>query len=231
MRKLPRLLSIATFVLAGLSVCVLGQGAPVGTAVAQVRPADGEPRASQPADQDKSEATANVKIIVGERVLIGPASAPEHHGASLFLPVVSIARALGDEASVNPATHTVSVRRQNGVAADFSAQTHQVRENGAVILLVSAAAEIVFPLDGEQLMVPLEVTAALLDVSIIVEDSGQTVRIHRGTPPDQTVRQGAASSCGPGSSSRSSRGSWRAAQASSSTAMAGRSARWAGYPE
>ncbi|HEY9232993.1 MAG TPA: hypothetical protein VIS78_12630, partial [Blastocatellia bacterium] len=157
-----------------------------------VRPADGEPRTSQPADQDKSEATANVKIIVGERVLIGPASAPEPHGASLFLPVVSIARALGDEASVNPATHTVSVRRQNGVAADFSAQTHQVRENGAVILLVSSAAEIAFPLDGEQLMLPLEVVAALLDVSIIVEDSGQTIRIHRGAPPDQTVRQGAA---------------------------------------
>src|SRR5581483_896416 len=188
MRSMARLLWIAALMLAGLSVCGLGQRVPDGAAVAQVRQADGEPKASQPADQDNSSAAANPKIIVGERVLIGPASAPERHGASLFLPVVSIARALGDEASVNPAARTISVRRQNGVAADFSAQTHQVRENGAVILLVSSAAEIVFPLDAEQLMLPLEVAAALLDVSIIVEDSGQTVRIHRGTPPDQTVR-------------------------------------------
>lgn len=170
----------------------MGRRVPDDAAVAQVRQTDGEPKASQPADQDHSSTAANPKIIVGERVLIGPASAPERHGDSLFLPVISIARALGDEASVNPVARTVSVRRQNGVAADFSAQTHQVRENGAVILLVSSAAEIVFPLDGEQLMLPLEVTAALLDVAIIVEDSGQMVRIHRGTPPDQTVRQGAA---------------------------------------
>ncbi|HJQ27527.1 MAG TPA: hypothetical protein VKA60_26815 [Blastocatellia bacterium] len=170
MRSQTCLLLIAAFVLAGLPVCAAGQSA----------------------DQDKSEVTANTRIMVGERVLIGPASAPEHHGATVFLPVVSIARALGDEASVNPAARTASVRRQNGVAADFSAQTHQVRENGAVILLISSAAEIVFPLDGEQLMLPLEVVAALLDVSIIVEDSGQTIRIHRGAPAGQTVRQGAA---------------------------------------
>jgi hypothetical protein len=200
MRRLARL-SLWLFVaivLAGLPCggqggSALGQSAPGGP-VAQARQQDAEPRVTKTAVDQGSPATAvaSAKIFVGERVLVGPASSPERHGASLFLPVVSIARALGDEASVNPTARTVSVRRQNGVAADFSAATNQVRENGAVTLLISSSAEIVFPPNGEQLMLPVEVVAALLDISIIAENSGQAIRINRGAPAENAVRQGAA---------------------------------------
>ncbi|HEU4390822.1 MAG TPA: hypothetical protein VFV34_23660, partial [Blastocatellia bacterium] len=51
-------------------------------------------------------------IFVGDRVLTGPSSTVEKRGSRPFLPVVGIARLLGDSVTVNQVTRTVDVQRQ-----------------------------------------------------------------------------------------------------------------------
>src|SRR5687767_15003881 len=84
-------------------------------------------------------------IIVNERALVGPNSAAQLRGGRLFLPIATIAEALGDTISVDATPRTVTVRRQTGIAAVFNAPLNEVRENGAVILTVSGTADLVFP--------------------------------------------------------------------------------------
>ena len=119
-------------------------------------------------------------ILVGDRALTGPSSTVEKRGSRPFLPVVGIARLLGDVITVNQVTRTVDVQRQTGVTAVYSAPLNQVLENGAVVLVVAESADITFPPNGEDLMLPVEIISALLDVSVIVESGGRTVRIRRG---------------------------------------------------
>lgn len=132
--------------------------------------------------------TRQMTIIVGDRPLSGRVSLPQQRGARLFLPVTAIARALGDQISVAIQSRRVEVRRQTGVLADFNSPLNQVRENGAVILVVSNTADVVFTPDPEDLMLPVEIIAPLLDVSIIVD--ALTVRITRGKPGSGSVRDG-----------------------------------------
>jgi hypothetical protein len=129
-------------------------------------------------------------IIVNGQTLTGPNSFAQQRGARLFLPVASIAQALGDVIQTDATSRTVTARRQNGIVADFSAQLNQVRENGSVTLAISGSADIVFPLDAQELMLPAEIVAALLDVSIRREE-GRAIRINRGTAAAETVRAGA----------------------------------------
>jgi hypothetical protein len=119
-------------------------------------------------------------ILVGDRALTGPSSTVEKRGSRAFLPVVGIARLLGDSVTVNLVTRTVDVQRQTGVTAVFSAPLNQVLENGAVVLVVAESADITFPPNAEELMLPVEIISALLDVSVIVESGGRTVRVRRG---------------------------------------------------
>lgn len=103
-------------------------------------------------------------IIVNERALVGPNSAAQLRGGRLFLPVASIAQALGDTLSSDSTQRIVTIRRQNGTTAVFNAPLNEVRENGAVILTVSGTAELVFPPTPDELMLPAEIVSALLDV-------------------------------------------------------------------
>ncbi|PYS27722.1 MAG: hypothetical protein DMF75_19855, partial [Acidobacteria bacterium] len=144
--------------------------------------------ASDPAQQSKSFPEATV-IIVNGGTLAGPNSSAQQRGGRLFLPVASIARALGDVIQSDATSRVVTVRRQGGIAAEFSAQLNQVRENGSVTLAISATADIVFPPDVQELMLPVEIVAALLDVSIQREE-GRAIRITRGGPQAGTVRPG-----------------------------------------
>jgi hypothetical protein len=130
-------------------------------------------------------------ITVGGRTLTGPNSAAQYRGGRLFLPVTSVARALGDRVGVDAASGTVTVQRQTGVTADFSAQLRQVRENGSVVLAVGGAADIVFPPDAEGLMLPAEIVSALLDASVVVDEAARVVRVTRGDVRAETVRDGA----------------------------------------
>ncbi len=141
---------------------------------------------------------SDATIIVNGRALTGPLSFPQQRGDRSFLPLASIARALGDKVSLNMQSRTVEVRRQTGVVADFNAQLNQVRENGSVILAVANTADIVFPPNPDELMLPIEIIAALLDISVIVDATARAVRITRGLTPTDTVRAGARQEPGNG---------------------------------
>src|SRR5688572_15915490 len=75
-------------------------------------------------------------IIVNERALVGPNSAAQLRGGRLYLPVATIAQALGDSLSSDSTLRVVTIRRQNGTTAVFNAPLNEVRENGAIILTV-----------------------------------------------------------------------------------------------
>lgn len=143
---------------------------------------------ADPAPQSTRLPEASV-IIVNGRTLAGPNSLAQQRGGRLLLPVASIARALADMLESNASTRTVTVRRQSGIVADFNAELNQVRENGSVTLAISGTADIVFPPNTQELMLPVEIVAALLDVSVQREE-GRAIRITRGMTPAETVRVG-----------------------------------------
>src|ERR1700742_692906 len=120
----------------------------------------GNARASAEANQETAV------IIVNERALAGPNSTVQLRGGRLFLPVATIAQALGDTLSFDAALRLVTVRRQTGTTAIFNAPLNEVRENGAVVLTVSGTADLIFPPTPNELMLPAEIVAALLDVTV-----------------------------------------------------------------
>ncbi|HYY56515.1 MAG TPA: hypothetical protein VE842_04230 [Pyrinomonadaceae bacterium] len=130
-------------------------------------------------------------IIVDGRSLAGPFSLPQQRGGRMFLPVVGIARALGDTITVRASARTVEVLRRTGISADFNAELSQVRENGSVILAVSTSADIIFPPNPEELMLPVEIISALLDVSIRLDEGTRAIQVTRGPLHADTVRAGA----------------------------------------
>lgn len=140
---------------------------------------------------ETSAEAQNAAINVGGRQLSGPNSSAQKRDGRFFLPVASIARALGDVISVDAQTRTIEVRRQTGTTADFNARLGEIRENGAVILVTSGAAEIVFPPNAEELMLPVEIVAELLAVSIRFDESEQAILVMRGEAQADTVRTGA----------------------------------------
>ena len=136
-----------------------------------------------------SEPQKTSVIIVNERALVGPNSSAQLRGGRLFLPVATIAQALGDTLSSDPALRIVTVRRQNGTTAVFNAALNEVRENGAVVLTVSGTADLVFPPTANELMLPAEIVAALLDV-IVRRDESQATVISRKNIPSANIRMG-----------------------------------------
>ncbi len=132
----------------------------------------------------------NITITVNDRTLTGPLSIPQQRGNRLFLPAVSIARALGDSATVDSAARKLEVHRHTGVVANFDARQNQVRENGSTVMVVSDTADIVFPPNPDELMLPIEILTPLLDISIILDQTTGTVRITQG-PVTAAVRPGA----------------------------------------
>lgn len=139
----------------------------------------------------KSAEPQGATIVVDGRTLAGPFSFPQQRGGRMFLPVVGIARALGDSINVKAEARTVEVLRRTGVRADFNAELSQVRESGSVILALSSTADIIFPPNAEELMLPVEIVSALLDVSIRLDDAARSVEITRGPARAETVRTGA----------------------------------------
>jgi hypothetical protein len=138
-----------------------------------------------------SDLPKGATIIVADRVLTGSFSLGQQRGNRTFLPAASIAQALGDAVTVDPAARSVRVHRQTGIVADFNAQRNQILENGSIVMVVSDTADIVFPPRAEELMLPIEIVAPLLDVSIIVDQASKAVRITRGQTGPDTVRAGA----------------------------------------
>ena len=131
----------------------------------------------------------NSIIIVNERSLVGPNSAAQLRGGRLFLPVATVAQALGDTLSFDPQQRIVTIRRQNGTTGVFNAPLNEVRENGALILTVSGTADLVFPPTSNELMLPAEIVAALLDV-VVRRDVNQAIVISRKGIQADNIRTG-----------------------------------------
>lgn len=144
--------------------------------------ADSDLYAKAETGADNSEQKQNLTIVVNGRTLTGLNSSPQMRSGRLFLPVVSIADALGDSVSVETTSRIVTVRRQNAVAADFNAQTGQVTENGSVVLAVSGAAEIIFPPNPAELTLPAEIVSQLLGVSIRLDETVRAIVVTRDQP-------------------------------------------------
>ena len=138
----------------------------------------------------KTGAQETSVIIVNERALVGPNSAAQLRGGRLFLPVATIAQALGDTFSSDSTLRVVTIRRQDGQTAIFNAPLNEVRENGAVILTVSGTADLVFPPTPNDLMLPAEIVAALLDVTVRRDESNAIVISRKGIQAE-TIRPGA----------------------------------------
>src|SRR5215211_7801261 len=128
----------------------------------------------------KTGAQEGSVIIVNERALVGPNSAAQLRGGRLFLPIATIAQALGDTISSDATSRIVTIRRQNGTIAVFNAPLNQVRENGSLILTVSGTADLVFPPTPDELMLPAEIVAALLDVTVRRDESQAIVITRKG---------------------------------------------------
>lgn len=139
--------------------------------------------------------TEAFRITVEGRPLTGPFSAPRLRGERLLLPLASIARALGDVVQVDATARTVRVLRRSGVKAEFDSPLDLVRENGATVLVLSSTADIDFPPQPEALMLPVEITSALLDASIHLDAAARLVSVRRGQAA--TVYAGTTRRSGP----------------------------------
>jgi Copper amine oxidase N-terminal domain len=143
-----------------------------------------KPPTPKPAPQETSV------IIVNERTLVGPNSSIQQRGGRLLLPIATIAQALGDTFSADSTQRVVTIRRQNGIVAVFNAPLNEVRENGAVVLTVSGTADLVFPPNPNELMLPAEIVSALLEVTVRRDESNAIVISRKGVQAD-TIRTGA----------------------------------------
>ncbi len=142
-------------------------------------------------ETENPELAQNLIIVVNGRTLAGLNSSPQQRNGRLFLPVVSIANSLGDTVNVETTSRVITVRRQTGIAADFNAELNQIRENGSVVLVVSNTAEIIFPPNPAELMLPIEIVSELLGVSVRLDEAAKAIVITRGQTQAETVRNGA----------------------------------------
>ena len=139
-------------------------------------------------DVPRPEQTQFVAIVVNGRTLTGPNSSANRRDGHIFLPVMSVARALGDAINVDIAARSISVRRQTGVASDFDARLGRVRENGSVILTVTGSNEIIFTPTTEELLLPVEIASAIFGVSIRYDDAANSVIVNRGQAATQQTQ-------------------------------------------
>lgn len=119
--------------------------------------------------------TGNLRVVVAGRTL-PPSIQAERRGSQILIPVVPIARELGYSVSVNNSSETIQVRRV-GIEAEFSKQTAEVRENGITITGVAVTADIFFPPNPDFLLLPIEIAAPLLNVSISIDSQENLVKI------------------------------------------------------
>ncbi len=117
----------------------------------------------------------SLRVLVTGREL-PPAVRAEVRGAKTLLPVAPVARELGYVVNIDAAAQIVTVRRV-GVDAEFSRQTAEIRENGITITAVPFAAEVNFTVPADNLLLPLEILAPLLNVSAIVDNDKNAVYI------------------------------------------------------
>ena len=144
--------------------------------------------------KDNQIDSASWRIVVDGRQLVGPFATVAFDGRDVRLPLVPIAEMLGDQVEVNVQARTVTLARQDGVKVEFRAQTGEVRENGAPVL-VSTGTVVQFTEPAESLRLPQQLVMGLLDASVAVDHQRKEVRIQRGVPlaaQPKVTRQGVA---------------------------------------
>lgn len=114
-------------------------------------------------------------VVISGRTL-PPDAAAQIRGRRVLLPVAAIAAELGYAFEADSRTETVSVLRA-GVRARFVKPTGEVSENGVVLTSVHGLADIMFPPNPRDLLLPAEVVAPLLAVSVSVEREHNLVRV------------------------------------------------------
>lgn len=136
-------------------------------------------------------ASGSFPILVNGRTLTGPESQAQERGGKIYVPVVSIASALGHTISVDTSSRTIKVIRQTGVTAIFDSSIGQVLENGSAILAISNSNEIGFTPNGIGMMLPLELASSLFEVSMHYDVDQKTLIVRRGIAgPVQMVQTG-----------------------------------------
>ena len=116
-----------------------------------------------------------LRVFVTGREL-PPTVRAEIRGSQTLLPIVPITRELGYSFTIDETAGIFRVRRV-GVDAEFSKQTSEVRENGVTVTAVPFAAEVNFAVPADSLMLPLEIVAPLLNVSVTVDNEKNSVKI------------------------------------------------------
>src|SRR5215831_11165687 len=123
--------------------------------------------------------SVTMTITVAGRNLATSAPA-QVRGSRLLIPVVAVATELGYAINVDTAAETVVVRR-SGIDASFTKQTAEIRENGNVTAVLSGMADISFPPNKSDLLLPIEAVAPLLAVSITIDREHGIIRIEPET--------------------------------------------------
>ncbi len=128
-------------------------------------------------------------VVVNGTKLTGPNTSAERRGGRIMIPVAAVAKGLGDTIVVDAAGRNVTVRRQTGATAELNGRLGQIREAGSLILTISNSGEIVFTPNIEELLLPIEIAAALFDASIRYDADKNAVVVSRGqtlSTPSQT---------------------------------------------
>ncbi|CAN5372976.1 hypothetical protein BH10ACI3_BH10ACI3_20560 [soil metagenome] len=131
-------------------------------------------------------------IIVNGRTLTGPNTGASRRNGRILIPAAAVARALGDQLSVDIAASKIAVRRQSGLVAEFDARLGRVSENGSLVLMVTSSGVIIFSPNTDDIQLPVEIIAGLFDVAIRYDETKKAVVITRG----QTAVQSAATNNG-----------------------------------
>ena len=129
-------------------------------------------------------------IVVNGRTLTGPNSSGRAISGRIMIPMASVARALGDFMNASPQNRSITVVRQTGMSARFDARLGQVVENGASVLAVSNSGEINFSLNADEILLPMEIAAALFDASFRVDPILNKVLVSRGQIAEGVATQG-----------------------------------------
>lgn len=119
-------------------------------------------------------------ITVNGRALTGPNSSAQMRDGRIYIPVASLARALGDSVTIDPANRSISVLLQTGVRTSFDAASGQILENGSLVLSISSPGLIVISPFLDELMLPAEIVSPLFGVGLKYEREKNTVQITRG---------------------------------------------------
>ncbi|MEJ7623868.1 MAG: hypothetical protein WKF34_07725 [Pyrinomonadaceae bacterium] len=118
-------------------------------------------------------------IIVNGRLLNGPGSSARRQNGVVVLPFAAISRALGDTISL-PTPTQIAVRRQTGETAEFDITSGRLNENGLLTLVLGGMSGVTAAAGVDELYLPVEVTAALLDATIRLDTNKNAVVVSRG---------------------------------------------------